>query len=89
MTFHWSKFLVVLVGGLVLLFGLAFLVLRRRNEVLQMFLTPNEPDLEDEFFRVKQKPPEEIPEDISVEEKPSETTEMPNDNAIQWGTVPE
>jgi LPXTG-motif cell wall-anchored protein len=88
MTFHWSEFLVVLMGGLILLLGLAFLVLRRRNEVLQNFLTPNEPDLENEFFRVKQKPQEKISEDSPIEEESSETTEMPDENVVQWGTAP-
>jgi len=87
--FHWSELLVVIGGGLILLFGLALLVLRRRSEILQNFLTPDEPDLEDEFFRVKQKPPEEIPEDLPPEEEPDETSEMPNDNAVQWGTASE
>ena len=64
-------------------------MLRRRNEVLQDFLTPDEPSLEEEFFRVKQKPQEEKPEDSAAAEEPSEMTEMPDDNAVQWGTASE
>ena len=88
-TFHWSELLVVVVCSLILFFGLALLMLRRRNEVLQDFLTPDEPNLEEEFFRVKQKPPEEQPEDSTIETETSVTTEMQNVNAIQWGTASE
>ena len=52
-TFHWVELLVVVIGGLLLFMGLVLLLLRRRNEVLQEFLLPEEPDLEDEFFRVR------------------------------------
>lgn len=51
-TFHWSEVLVVVVSGLILFFGLALLILRRRNEILQMFLTPEDPDIEEEFIRL-------------------------------------
>ena len=66
-TFHWGELLVVVVGGLVLLLGLAFLALRRRNEVLQDFLTPDEPDLEEEFFRVRSLQTEETPDEESAD----------------------
>ena len=64
-------------------------MLRRRTEVLQNFLTPDEPELEEEFFRKKHTPQEEQPEDPSIVAEPSETTEIPDDNAIQWGTASE
>jgi len=64
-------------------------MLRRRNEILQDFLTPDEPELEKEFFRVKRAPQEEEPEEPPVAEESSETAEMQNDSAIQWGTAPE
>lgn len=82
MTFHWSELLVIVVGGLALLFGLALLILRRRNEVLQEFLTPEQPDIEDEFFRVREKTPEEQPEE---EEPVTETEEVPEETEVQWG----
>ena len=64
-------------------------MLRRRNEVLQDFLTPDEPELEEEFFRVKHTPQEEQPEDSTMDAETSETPEMQDDNAIQWGTASE
>jgi LPXTG-motif cell wall-anchored protein len=61
-TFHWNELFVIVIGGLVLILGLAFLMLRRRNDLLQDFLTPEEPDIEAEFFRVrKPKNAQEIP----------------------------
>ena len=87
MTFHWSELLFIVLGGLLLFFGLALLMLRRRNEMLQNFLTPEEPNLEQEFFRVRgQKQEEEAPpEDVATEPEVSETEEADKD-AVQWGT---
>ena len=84
-TFHWSELLVVVIGGLILLLGLALLVLRRRNEVLQDFLTPEEPNLEEEFFRVRQVQRDEVPseEDEDIAET---VVEEADKNAVQWGT---
>ena len=82
-TFHWSELLVIILGGLVLLFGLAFLMLRRRNEVLEVFLTPEEPDLEQEFFRVrisKQEATEEAPPEEEEVAAESENAEPPTEN---------
>jgi len=87
-TFHWIELLVVIVCGLVLFLGLAFLMLRRRNELLQTFLTPEEPNLEEEFFRVRppkqeEPPPEEIAEETAEPEaEASEATE----GTANWGT---
>lgn len=65
-TFHWSELLVVVVCGLVLFVGLALLMLRRRNEILQNFLTPEEPNIEEEFFRTRrQEQKETLPEDVA------------------------
>jgi|GEM_PF-1850428 len=81
-AFHWSELLVVVLGGLVLFVGLALVMLRRRNEILKKWLTPEDPDLEEEFFRVRQVPPEEIlPEEETADEKDNETEEP----AAQWG----
>jgi len=86
-TFHWSELLVIIIGGILLFCGLALLLLRRRNEVLQIFLTPEEPGLEEEFFRVRQKPQEEVPEEETAEEELDETAEVPDENTVQWGTA--
>ena len=83
-TFHWSELLVIVIGGLILLLGLALLVLRRRNEVLQEFLTPEESHLEEEFFRVKEIPREEIPLEEEVPE--AETDVVTEQNTVRWGT---
>ena len=75
-TFHWSELLIVVLGGLALLVGLAFLMLRRRNEVLQKFLTPEEPDLEEEFFRIHYPEPEEmLPEDDGIDQNGADQNE--------------
>ena len=53
-TFHWSQLLVVAVGGLALFLRLAFLMLYRRDQLIQQFLTPEiTPELEDEYFRAR------------------------------------
>ena len=85
MTFHWIELLVVVISGLALFFGLALLMLRRRNEVLQGFLTPEDPNIEEEFFRVREKPQGELPEE-EIEAEPSETEIAPNEEEVQWGT---
>ena len=86
-TFHWSELLIVGVCGLVLFFGLAMLMLRRRNEVLQKFLTPEEPDLEEEFFRVRAPKRSEPSQEEIAREESSETAEVPGENTAQWGTL--
>ena len=83
-TFHWSELLVIVIGGLILLLGLALLVLRRRNEVLQDFLTPEEPNLEEEFFRIREVQRDEVPTEEEADE--AETVEEADENAVQWGT---
>ena len=74
--------MVVVIGGLVLFLGLALLVLRRRNEVLQDFLTPDEPNLEEEFFRIRKVQLPEKPEEGEAE---AEVPEKPNEETVQWG----
>ena len=80
-TFHWIELLAVLVGGLVLFLGLALLMLRRRNELLQTFLTPEEPNLEEEFFRVRAPKQEEPPEEETAEPESNE----PVEETANWG----
>ena len=86
-TFHWSELLVVAVCGLALLIGLAFLMLRRRNEMLQTFLTPEEPNLEEEFFRVRAPEQEEIPPEDAAESETDEAGEEASggEKSAQWG----
>lgn len=86
--FHWSELLVLILGGIILFLGLALMMLRRRNEILQTFLTPEEPDLEDEFFREHLPKQEVVPEETAVPEKETGEEEMlPQDGEnAQWGT---
>lgn len=82
--------MVIVLGGLILFFGLAFLMLRRRNEMLQIFLTPEEPDLEQNFFRVRnpkpeETPPEDVTEDVVAQPKTNEPEEASKETA-SWGT---
>jgi hypothetical protein len=90
-TFSWHELLVVIIGGLILFLGLALVMLRRRNEILQVFLTPEDPNIEENFFRVRkeeqQEPP---PEEYAAESETSrEAEDTPDENAVQWGTKTE
>lgn len=88
-TFHWSELLVIVLGGLVLFFGLALLMLRRRNEMLKTFLTPEEPNLEQDFFRVRKPKPEETPpKNVAAEPEANGTTEA-DAETTRWGTTSE
>jgi len=80
-TFHWIELLVVIICGLALFLGLAFLMLRRRNEILQTFLTPEEPNLEEEFFRVRPPKPQEPEPEETAEPETSESVE----ETANWG----
>ena len=82
-TFQWSELLVIIIGGFVLFLGLAFLMLRRRNEILQRFLTPEEPDLEEEFFRVHTLKPKEIPPENAAE---PDKEKVSKEDSVRWGT---
>ena len=64
----------VVLGGLMLFLGLTFLMLRRRNEMLQTFLTPEEKNLEEEFFRIHMPQQDATPpKDAAIESEKSET----------------
>jgi len=85
-AFHWGELLVVVISGLILFFGLALLMLRRRFEILQMFLTPEDPDIEKEFFRLHTPVREEtVPENEAETE--SETLDTPEEDTVRWGTA--
>jgi hypothetical protein len=84
-TFDWSELLVVAICGLVLFLGLAFLMLRRRNEILQKFLTPEEPNLEEEFFRVRAPKQEETPSEALTESETDEMAEESDAETARWG----
>ena len=84
--------MIVVLGGIALFIGLALLMLRRRNEVLQLFLTPEEPELEEEFFRVHDSEEEsgDEQEEMSfevIDEPENELEQLPNTEDISWGTT--
>jgi len=83
-TFQFFDFLIVFVGGLILLAGLTFFALKRRNEILRDFLTPEEPDIEQEFFKLceKSKVDEEPVEEQPVEPESNGTVTEESG----WGT---
>jgi hypothetical protein len=83
-TFQPLELLIVLFACLALVSGLSFLILRRRDEILQDFLTPDEPDIEQEFF--KRKPVEEPaePEEVHAEETITKDEPPPD---IGWGVT--
>jgi hypothetical protein len=79
-TFSPIEALIIFVAALVLLGGLAMLSMRRRSEILQNILTPEEPNLATEFFK-KRPLIEETQNDIPPPE--------PNDSEETiggWGT---
>jgi len=86
-TFHWSELLVVIVGGLVLLFGLALLMLRRRQEILEKFLTPEDSNLEEDFFRVREPTIKAPPEEENTGTETSDAAEALQEETAQWGGV--
>ena len=47
------KLVVVVAGIAVAVFGLTFLTLRRRSEILDHYFTPDEENLEEDFFRLR------------------------------------
>jgi len=64
-------------------------MLRRRNEILQNFLTPEEPNLEEEFFRVHSPPKsDEPPGESTGESETSETVaaKTSDEGTARWGT---
>ncbi|MDR2642560.1 MAG: hypothetical protein LBC74_07180 [Planctomycetaceae bacterium] len=67
-TFSLIESLIIFVTALVLLGGLVVFSMRRRSEILQDILTPEEPNLATEFF--KKKPTvEEVPNEITTNEQ--------------------
>lgn len=77
------ELLVVVMAALLTLVGLSLLALRRRNEILQDYLTPEEHDIEQEFFKkrpVREPPPK------KEEPKPVEPTEVDPMSGATWGT---
>ncbi|MDR0392515.1 MAG: hypothetical protein LBH59_11445 [Planctomycetaceae bacterium] len=71
-TFNLVELLIIFVAALVLLFGLVMFSLRRRSEILQDILTPEEPNLAVEFFKkpVIEETPE---EDLNANQNEEET----------------
>ncbi|MGL6196365.1 MAG: hypothetical protein ACRC2T_16230 [Thermoguttaceae bacterium] len=45
------QLVILIVGSVLILFGLAFFACRRRKEILEDYFTPNPDDIEEEFFR--------------------------------------
>ena len=83
-TFQFLDFLIVCVGGLILLVGLTFFALKRRNEILRDFLMPEEPDIEQEFFKLREKPKvDENPVEAQPVEPESDGTATEESG---WGT---
>ena len=83
-TFQFLDLLIIVAGGLILLAGLTFLALKRRNEILREFLTPEELDIEKEFFKYREKPKA---DKVSTGEQP--TVAKSEDIAEEesgWGT---
>jgi len=74
--------LIFFVAGLILFVGLTWLALRRRNEILQDYLTPEEPDIEQEFFRRREKPKA---DESTAEEPPNDAESESAADETGWG----
>ena len=84
-TFEFLDFLIVVAGGLILVAGLTFLALKRRNEILRDFLTPEEPDIEKEFFKHREEPKV---DEQPIDEQPVESeSDGRADEESGWGTI--
>lgn len=82
LTFQPVDLVVILVTGLILVVGLSLLALRRRNEILRDYLTPEEKDIEEQFFRRRVRAPE------KQEAEPEKAEESPAESEVgsEWGT---
>lgn len=81
-TFQPVDLLVLLVAAVVILVGLSYLALRRRNELLQDFLTPDDKGLEVTFFK-KRPEPEPVPEQESGQDENVDKEEV----SASWGDI--
>jgi len=79
------KVVVIVAGILVAIFGLTFLTLRRRSEILDHYFTPDEEGLEEDFFRRRAQRQRAAQSQQPQEEQP-ESREVPP--ADQWGDSP-
>ena len=83
-TSPFLDFLIFFAAGLILLAGLTWLALRRRNEILQDYLTPEEPEIEQEFFKRREKP--KVEKEHTEEEAAEGESEVAADEA-GWGVA--
>ncbi|MDR1053203.1 MAG: hypothetical protein LBL39_03420 [Planctomycetaceae bacterium] len=79
-TFNFIEVLIIFIAAFVLLGGLVVFSIRRRSEILQEILTPEEPNLADEFFK-KRPVIEEAPIDAPPVEQQSDEETIGG-----WGT---
>ncbi|MGL4593552.1 MAG: hypothetical protein ACRCUY_02345 [Thermoguttaceae bacterium] len=80
-TFSLLELAIILLGWIVMIFGLTFFALRRRDEILQDFLVPNDTNIDQEFFRAHNVP-EAAPE-VKEESVHETATHTPEDTG--WG----
>jgi len=73
-TIQPIEFWIVFGFAVLLMIGICFFTIRRRNEILQEFLTPEEPDIEEHFFK-KRSPVMVEEESVSPQETGTETIE--------------
>ena len=77
------KVVVIIAGILVAIFGLTFLTLRRRSEILDHYFTPDEEGLEEDFFRRRAQRQHATHSQQPLEEAEPESEDAPR--ADQWG----
>lgn len=79
----WTEVMVILVGFVLVLLGLTFFLYRRRDEILEEIFTPEESELDQEFFKrieEQQKQLETVEAEPSLDEVDSE--------GFEWGDLP-
>jgi len=78
------EWLVLIAAGVLIVIGLTYLTLRRRDEMLEEIFTPVEQELAQEFFErieAQERAKQEHPEEETVEEATEE-------DDTDWGDLP-
>ncbi|MDR2346085.1 MAG: twin-arginine translocase TatA/TatE family subunit [Planctomycetaceae bacterium] len=81
-TFSLIELLIIFVTAIVLFGGLIIFSLRRRSEILQDILTPEEPNLATEFFKKR------VELEEAAQELPQNESNNEEETIGEWG-IPE
>ena len=76
------KLVVIVAGIAVAVFGLTFLTLRRRSEILDHYFTPDEENLEEDFFRRRAQR-----QTAAQAQKMQEVSQLQENTEGEWGNA--